>query len=40
VMPKVRGPELAKRLKGLRTKLRIVYMSGYLEYNTGNEDFL
>ncbi len=40
VMPKVRGPELAKRLKGLRTKLRIVYMSGYLEYNTGNDDFL
>jgi len=33
VMPKMRGPELAKRLKGLRTRLRIVYMSGYLEYN-------
>ena len=27
VMPKMRGPELAKRLKDLRTKLRIVYMS-------------
>jgi signal transduction histidine kinase/ActR/RegA family two-component response regulator len=40
VMPKMRGPELAKRLKGLRTSLRIVYMSGYLEYNRGNEDFL
>src|SRR6266851_3634806 len=40
VMPKMRGPELAKRLKGLRTKLRVVYMSGYLEYNRGNEDFL
>jgi signal transduction histidine kinase/CheY-like chemotaxis protein len=40
VMPKMRGPELAKRLKGLRTKLRIVYMSGYLEYNRGNDDFL
>ncbi len=40
VMPKVRGPELAKRLKGLRTRLRIVYMSGYLEYNRGNDDFL
>jgi len=40
VMPKMRGPELAKRLKGLRSSLRIVYMSGYLEYNRGNEDFL
>lgn len=40
VMPKMRGPELAKRLKGLRTRLKIVYMSGYLEYNKGNDDFL
>jgi two-component SAPR family response regulator len=24
----------------LRTSVRIVYMSGYLEYNRGNEDFL
>jgi two-component system, cell cycle sensor histidine kinase and response regulator CckA len=40
VMPKMRGPELAKRLKGLRTNLRVVYMSGYLEYNRSNEDFL
>jgi len=40
VMPKMRGPELTKRLKGLRTRLRIVYMSGYLEYNRGNDDFL
>jgi CheY-like chemotaxis protein len=40
VMPKMRGPELAKRLKSARANLRIVYMSGYLEYNRGNEDFL
>jgi nitrogen-specific signal transduction histidine kinase/CheY-like chemotaxis protein len=40
VMPKMRGPELAKQLKGLRTSLKVVYMSGYLEYNRGNEDFL
>jgi CheY-like chemotaxis protein len=40
VMPKMRGPELAKRLKGLWTNLRIVYMSGYVEYNPSNEDFL
>jgi len=40
VMPKMRGPELAKRLRGVRKTMRIVYMSGYLEYNRGNEDFL
>jgi YesN/AraC family two-component response regulator len=40
VMPKMRGPELAKRLKGLRTRLRVVYMSGYVEYNRSNDDFL
>jgi len=40
VMPKMRGPELAKRLKALRNRLSIVYMSGYLEYNKGNDDFL
>ena len=40
VMPNMRGPELAKRLKTLRNSLRIVYMSGYLEYNRGNEDFM
>ena len=39
-MPKMRGPELAKRLKTPRANLRIVYMSGYLENNRGNEDFL
>ena len=40
VMPNMRGPELAKRLKALRAGLRVVYMSGYLEYNKGNEEFL
>ena len=40
VMPKMRGPELAKRLKALQPDLRIVYMSGYLEYNSGNGQFL
>ena len=39
-MPKMRAPELAKRLKGHRIRLRIVYMSGYLEYNRGNDDLL
>ena len=40
VMPKMRGPELAKKLKALQPDLRIVYMSGYLEYHRGNDDFL
>jgi CheY-like chemotaxis protein len=40
VMPNVRGPELAKQLKALRPSLRIIYMSGYLEYNTANDEFL
>ena len=40
VMPKMRGPELAKQLKRLRPSLKVVYMSGYLEYNRGTEDFL
>lgn len=40
VMPNMRGPELAKRLKGRRNSIRVIYMSGYLEYNGGNEDFL
>ena len=40
VMPHVRGPELAKRLKALSPDLKIVYMSGYLEYNKVNGEFL
>jgi len=40
VMPKMRGPELAKQLKFLRTDIKTVYMSGYLEYNKGNGHYL
>ena len=40
VMPHMRGPELAAHLKASRKDLKIVYMSGYLEFNKGNEDFL
>jgi CheY-like chemotaxis protein len=31
VMPRLRGPELAKRLKRLKPDLKVVYMSGYTE---------
>ena len=40
VMPNMRGPELAKRLRSLRSGIKIVYMSGYLEYKTGSGEFL
>jgi signal transduction histidine kinase len=40
VMPRMRGPELAQHLKLSRNKLKIVYMSGYLEYNRGDSEFL
>lgn len=40
VMPNMRGPELAKVLKASRKDLKIIYMSGYLEFNKGDEEFL
>jgi two-component system cell cycle sensor histidine kinase/response regulator CckA len=40
VMPNMRGPELAKRLAPLHAGLRVVYMSGYLEYERDSREFL
>ena len=40
VMPKMRGPALAKRLKSLLPHLKIVYMTGYLEQSAPGDDFL
>lgn len=40
VMPRMRGPELAERLKLIIPKLKVIYMSGYLEQNAGNRSFL
>jgi signal transduction histidine kinase len=38
VMPKMRGPELAGKLRHLLPNLKVVYMSGYLEHeHTGGE---
>jgi two-component system cell cycle sensor histidine kinase/response regulator CckA len=38
VMPNMRGPEMAKMLKDRFPQLRVIYMSGYLEYNAKNEE--
>jgi signal transduction histidine kinase len=38
-MPRMRGTELAQRLKRARPRVKIVYMSGYLEHDS-EEDFL
>jgi signal transduction histidine kinase len=40
VMPNMRGPELAKRLRSVCADLKIIYMSGYLEYNGSSDEFL
>ncbi len=40
VMPRMRGPALAKRLKTLLPHLKIVYMTGYLEQSAPDDDFL
>jgi signal transduction histidine kinase len=40
VMPKMRGPALAKRLKTLLPHVKIVYMTGYLERSAPDDDFL
>jgi len=38
VMPRMRGSELAKRLKALQPQIKVIYVSGYLDYQqTGNE---
>jgi signal transduction histidine kinase/ActR/RegA family two-component response regulator len=40
VMPKMRGTELAQKLKECIPKLRVVYMSGYLEQDTCSGEIL
>jgi len=40
VMPRMRGPELARRLMHLNPGLKVVYVSGYLEPDETNGDFL
>jgi signal transduction histidine kinase/CheY-like chemotaxis protein len=40
VMPNMRGPQLAKVLKASRKNLKIIYMSGYLEFHKADDEFL
>ncbi|HYL62641.1 MAG TPA: ATP-binding protein [Candidatus Methylomirabilis sp.] len=40
VMPRMRGPELARQLKKARSNIKVLYVSGYLEFNKGNSEFL
>ena len=40
VLPKMRGPELAERVKRFRPGVKVVYMSGYLEYDKKAGQFL
>jgi signal transduction histidine kinase/CheY-like chemotaxis protein len=38
VMPNMRGPEVANRLKDRLPELRVIYMSGYVEHNARKEE--
>ncbi|MGH9688663.1 MAG: ATP-binding protein [Candidatus Acidiferrales bacterium] len=40
VMPGMRGPELAQQLKLLRPSIKVVYMSGYLDYADGEGEII
>jgi len=40
VMPKMRGPEMAKQLKSALPDVKIVFMTGYLEQRDGSDEFL
>ena len=40
VMPKMRGPELARELLRWKPGVKVVYMSGYLEPGEADDDFL
>lgn len=39
VMPRMRGTELARKLKRSHPELKIVYMSGYLEHDSQDNDY-
>jgi len=40
VMPRMRGSELAKRLKALQPQIKVIYVSGYLDYQQTRNEFV
>jgi signal transduction histidine kinase len=40
VMPNMRGPEFTKKVKALLPGIKVIYMSGYLDYEKGSGEFL
>lgn len=40
VMPGMRGPELAEKLKRVCPRIKVVFMSGYLDYAEGNGELV
>jgi signal transduction histidine kinase len=40
VMPEMRGSDLAKRLKTLRPQIKVIYVSGYLDYQQSGNEFV
>jgi signal transduction histidine kinase len=40
VMPRMRGPELARRLKTVQPQVKVIYVSGYLDYQQSADEFV
>jgi signal transduction histidine kinase/CheY-like chemotaxis protein len=40
VMPRMRGPELARRLKSILPEIKVIYVSGYLDYQQSSNEFV
>jgi signal transduction histidine kinase/ActR/RegA family two-component response regulator len=40
VMPRMRGPELATKLKAMRPQIKVIYVSGYLDYRQNVKEFV
>jgi len=40
VMPRMRGPELARRLRNLQPAIKVIYVSGYLDYQQSANEFV
>jgi signal transduction histidine kinase/ActR/RegA family two-component response regulator len=40
VMPRMRGPELATKLKAMRPQIKVIYVSGYLDYRQNAKEFV